>query len=361
MKIVIIYASAGGGHQKAAEALKDELKSSPGDVSFLIDVLEYSTPWFGHLYKTSYTYLITKIPGFWGMLFALVDLPWLQPLVRILRRVQNGLNTRELQKYLIYNQFDVILTTHFMPNEITSALKKQKKIKSKIITCVTDYDVHRIWLGDAVDYYCVASDWTKEKVKGFGIDTDKIFVTGIPSNKKFSQAHDVPALKKKLELDPDEFTILIATGSFGIGPIEEIIDALDEFQIMVVCGHNKDLFERLSQKKKPLVKVMGLVDNMHELMAVSDVMVTKPGGLSITEALVSRLPLIFFNAIPGQETNNVKVLKEYGIGISGCSIQQIAEQLRELKSSPEKFQEMRKKTLALSKPNAVTDIISLIK
>ena len=108
-------------------------------------------------------------------------------------------------------------------------------------------------------------------------------------------------------LQPDLFTVLVATGSFGIGPIEGIIDVLKGFQVIVVCGHNRDLFRKLSGKYCALVKVLGLVDNMHELMAVSDAMVTKPGGLSICEALVSQLPLIFFNAIPGQEIGNIKV------------------------------------------------------
>lgn len=361
MNIVIIHASAGGGHQKAAEAVRDELLASTAHHVTLIDALDYATPWFKQMYKGTYGFLISRIPFLWGIFFGLVDIAALQPLVRRLRRIQNGLNTKKLHRFLIDRQPDFILTTHFMPNEVASALKTQGLIKSTIITCVTDYDVHRIWLAPAIDRYCAASDWTQKKLTALGIAPEKITVTGIPSHKKFSQKQDKTALKKKLELDPNQFTILIATGSFGIGPIEEIIAALTDFQIIVVCGHNKSLYERLAREKTALVKVMGLVDNMHELMAVSDVMVTKPGGLSITEAMVSRLPLIFFNAIPGQETNNVKVLGEYGIGISGGSVREIAGKLKELRSSPSQFQAMRERTQVLSKPGAVRDIIALIK
>ena len=162
-------------------------------------------------------------------------------------------------------------------------------------------------------------------------------------------------------LQEDIFTVLIATGSFGIGPIETIIDALKEFQVIVICGHNKGLYRKLSAKHHKLVHVFGLVDNMHELMAVSDAMVTKPGGLSIAEALVSQLPLIFFNAIPGQETGNIKVLKTYGIGISDCSTGQIGDVLRKMESSRDAFLTVLKKTKALARPFAVRDIISLIK
>jgi processive 1,2-diacylglycerol beta-glucosyltransferase len=106
---------------------------------------------------------------------------------------------------------------------------------------------------------------------------------------------------------------------------------------------------------------MGLVDNMHELMAVSDVMVTKPGGLSISEALVSHLPLVFFNAIPGQETNNIKVLQTYGIGVSECDAQEIAKRLKKMSASMDNFLFIRKKIRALARPSAVSDIISLLK
>ena len=156
------------------------------------------------------------------------------------------------------------------------------------------------------------------------------------------------------------FTVLIATGSFGIGPIEEIIQSLKDVQVIVVCGHGKVLYERLSKKKYDNVKVCGLVDNMHELMAVADVMLTKPGGLSISEALVSELPMIFFSPIPGQEENNIRVLKESGVGISQCSIAEIAQHLQHYKSSPQDFQAAVEKAKALGHPHAVRDIISLI-
>ncbi len=361
MKILITHATAGAGHQKAAEAVRDGLQSNPNHQVTLVDALDYTNPFFKNTYKNSYTFLITRWPKVWGVFFGLVDIAWLQPLVKIARRIQNGLNGRKLQQFMIDQQFDYILSTHFMPIEVASALRKKGLIKSKIMACVTDFDVHRIWLGDAVDRYCVASGWTLEKVKKLGVSSEKITVTGIPSNKKFSVKYDVPALKNQFALDQTQFTILIATGSFGIGPIEEIIDALNDFQIIVVCGHNKNLYQRLSTKANERVKILGLVNNMHELMAVSDMMVTKPGGLSITEALVSHLPMIFFNAIPGQETGNIRVLKEYGVGISDCTIEQIAKELRAIRLSSTKLQELRDKTKAVAKPGAVDDIISLIR
>lgn len=251
--------------------------------------------------------------------------------------------------------------THFMPTEVAAALKRSGLISSKLITVVTDFDVHKIWIAEGIDMYTAASDWTRGKLENLGISFYKILVSGIPTDEKFSSPVDISELKKKLELREDIFTVLVATGSFGIGPIEDIIYEIKGFQVIVVCGHNKDLFKKLSAKNSRLVHVMGLVDNMHELMAVSDVMVTKPGGLSISEALVSHLPLVFFNAIPGQETGNIRVLKSYGLGISGCSITQIGEQLKKMRSSKDMFLTTLKRTKALARPCAVSDIISLIK
>ena len=361
MKILCIYASAGAGHLKAAEAIYNGMqKSTDHDVIFA-DALDYSSFFFRWFYKETYFFLISKIPGVWGFFFRILDISWLHPLIRVLRRVQNRVNTGKLHRFLQEEQFDYIIMTHFMPTEVAAALKRAGRISSKLITVITDFDVHKIWLADGIDIYTVASDWTKGKLENIGIPGENIFVSGIPTDDKFSLSTDISALKKELGLKEDMFTVLVATGSFGIGPIEEIIDELKKFQIIAVCGHNQGLYNKLSVQDSGFVHIMGLVDNMHELMAVSDVMVTKPGGLSISEALVSQLPLIFFNAIPGQETGNIRVLKTYGIGISGCRISQIGEQLRKMRASKDVFLTTLKRTKALARPSAVSDIISLIK
>lgn len=345
----------------AARAVHAGLSKYTSHEVHLVDALDYTSETFKKMYRHVYTVLISKVPQLWGFFFGLIDISWLQPLVRLARRVYNSLNAGRLQKFLIDGQFDYIINSHFLPTEVAAALKRKGLIKSKIITVVTDYDVHKIWLADGVDHYAVACPWTYEKIKKLGVDPARAHVTGIPTDEKFAQSYDIPGLKKQLGLEIDKFTVLVATGSFGIGPIEEIIRTLDGIQVVVVSGHNKNLFERLNQLNLPNVKVMGLVNNMHELMAVSDVMITKPGGLSVSEAMVSQLPMIFFNAIPGQETNNIKVLKTYGIGISGLNIKEIAEHVKLLQSSKDALLTALKRTRELSRPNAVKDIISLIK
>ncbi len=360
MKILVIYATAGAGHRKAAEAIEQGLKEAHPGESILVDSLDYTSPFFKKQYSEGYTLLITLTPWLWGFFFGLLDIPVLRPLVLVFRRLYNGLNAGPLHKYLQKENFDYIISTHFMANEISAALKRQGKITSRIIGVVTDYDVHSIWLAPGIDHYAVASEWTKRKIVSLGIPQEKVSVTGIPTHEKFSQPKNISQLRAKVGLKGG-FTVLVATGSFGIGPIEEIIDSLKDFQVVVICGHNQKLYDRLVSKAGDKVKIFGLVHNMDEMMALSDVMITKPGGLSISEALVTGLPMIFFNAIPGQETNNVKVLKHYGIGISGCTISQMSIELKRLQSSPTDLNEVKKHIRSLARPNAVKDIIALIK
>ena len=141
----------------------------------------------------------------------------------------------------------------------------------------------------------------------------------------------------------------------------DIVKELRDSQLLVVCGHNKRLALQLSKVNWGAVHIFGLVNNMHEMMGAADVMITKPGGLSIAEALVRELPLIFFNAIPGQETHNIEVLKHYGIGLSGLSLPQMQEVIEEFSRSPQKILEAKQKMRELASPHAVKDIIDLIK
>ncbi len=359
MKILVIHATAGAGHKKAAEAIFHGLHAQGGFDVRLVDALDYTNPFFKITYPWFYSFIVTKLPWAWGFLFGLLDIPWMQPGVHMVRRLYNGFNAQTLEKFLIQEQFDAVITTQFLSAEVSAYLKRTGKIKSKIICVVTDFDVHRIWVNEGIDAYTGACDYTKNKLMALGVPSEKIFTTGIPTDAKFSQKPDVIVLRKKLGLK-DGMTILIATGSFGMGPIEEIMKLLESYQLLIVCGHNHDLYERLKSRANKNAHVLGLVDNMDELMSVADVMVTKPGGLSIAEALVKKLPMIFFSAIPGQETNNIKVLSSYEVCQGQSTLHQIAETINEWNANPKDLDALRLRLSELSKPNAVADIISLI-
>lgn len=362
MKILIVYATAGAGHRKAAEAVYCGLQSvKEAGTVVLMDVLDMTSPFYKQLYSQTYTFLITSVPWLWKIIYFFLDVPALQPLVIIARRFFNSLNAARFHRYLKEQQFDWIISTHFFSNEVVAHLKQRGEIASRLVGIITDYDVHRIWLTEGIDTYVVASEWTGQRLEQLGVSPSRISPLGIPVDPKFLVPKDRMKLRQKLGLRKDVFTVLVVTGSFGIGPMEEVADALPDFQVMIVCGHNKNLYHKLSAKKKELVKVFSLVDNMEELMVAADVLITKPGGLSITEALVTGIPLAFFSVIPGQEENNVKVLRQNGIGLSGWSVAELPELLRRYQNSPDEYQKARERIRIFAKPSAVKEIINLIK
>jgi processive 1,2-diacylglycerol beta-glucosyltransferase len=360
MRILLIHATAGAGHKRAAEALYNGLCARGGHDARIVDALDYTSPFFKKSYPQAYNLLVTRLPWAWGFFFGLLDTPWMQPSLSFVRRIYNGINARPLEQFLVREQFDAVVATHFLSAEVASYLKRKGKIKSKVVCVVTDFDAHRIWVNRGTDIYTVACEYTKTKLTDLRVPAEDIFITGIPTDVKFGLALDRSALKKKLGIGEGPMTVLIATGSFGMGPIEKLIKMLEGYQLVIVCGQNRDLYERLKPLASTMVHVLGLVDNMHELMSVSDVMVTKPGGLSISEALVKKLPMIFFSAIPGQETNNIKVLAGYEACQSQGTLGQIAQTINEWHSHPQDLEALKQRLSELSKPNAVADIISLI-
>ena len=356
--ILLIHATAGAGHRKAAEAVYHGLQARPGCEAAIIDALDFTNPFFRYTYSKGYEFIVAELPTFWSAFFALTDQMWFLPVFRAVRRIYNGINAAPLAAYLKKNQFARIVVTHFLAAEVCGYLRRTHQIGGKLIVVVTDFDVHKIWLIEGVDEYCVASDYTKERLVAMGVDAGKVFVTGIPLDEKFTQVRDKAETRRKLGLDADLFTVLVSTSSFGFGPIEELAEYFKSLQVIIICGHNEKLYGRLLAKANPRHKICRFVDNMEELMAASDVMVTKPGGLSVTEALANHLPLVFFSAIPGQEAGNVRVLAANGIGLSGMPLRDLASEVWGLSASPLSLENARQKTKALAKPNSVGDIIA---
>lgn len=301
--------------------------------------------------------MVGKLPKLWAIFFELTDQKWFQPVFRSVRRLYNRLNSAPLVRFIKDGRYDVIVTTHFLSTEVCGWLRRTGQIDAKFVTIVTDFDVHRIWQVEGVDVYLVASDYTRKRLIALGVDEKKVFVTGIPVDEKFIRPRNKGETRRKLGLRGDLFTVLLSTSSFGFGPIEELALMLKDLQLIIICGNNKALLDKMTAKGNSLHKICGFVDNMDEMMAASDVMITKPGGLSVSEALANNLPLIFFSAIPGQEAGNVRVLAEHGIGLSDKSLSEIAAALKMYAAFPETFQAAREATKALARPNSVDDII----
>ncbi len=360
MKVLITYASAGAGHKKAAEALFDYLKEARPDLTLkIIDILDYCSPSYRFFYSNAYIYVVKNLPFVWYFFYIL---SFINP-NNSLRFLIDYLNCRQLVNLLEEEKHDVVLSTHFLTSSVVSALKKSNpKYKVKLVAAITDYNLHPYWIGEGVDTYIASCDKIRDELARRKVGLDKIRVYGIPVNKKFYLPVERNAAANKLNVDPCKFTVLIITGAIGIGPIEQIVKSFNEdVQLLVVCGNNKILYEHIKSFNLQNVKPYPLVDNVDELMSVSDLVLTKAGGLTITESLVKKLPLVFFSSIPGLETSNAKAICDYGAGFDTKSVKDINNIVSSLKSNSASYQKTVENISLLRKPNTLGDISNLLR
>lgn len=362
MKVFVVYASVGAGHCKSAEATYNYFKkSNPAIEIRLIDALDYSSIWFKNIYVNGYAWLVKYTPWLWGWAYYLTYRKSLRSFLGPIHFLINRLHTAKFANLLISEKPDFIISTHFLSSSAISCLKKRKQITSQWITVITDFGLHPFWLSQGTDIYIVASEFSRQQLLLNGVLEDKIKVLGIPIEEKFLLKYDRSHLFKKFELDPNKFTVLIVTGSFGIGPIEKIVDLLyKDVQILVVCARNKSLFSRLQKKNYLHLRVFGFVDNIEELMAVSDIIITKPGGLTISELLSMELAPIFICAIPGQETLNLEALKMLGIGSKIEDPLKIRDAVLDYKVHPEKLNSIKANIAKVKKPLSLEGLYNVV-
>ncbi|MDP2927654.1 MAG: glycosyltransferase [Candidatus Omnitrophota bacterium] len=363
MKVLVTYVSAGAGHRRAAEAAYDYLKNNRQDLKLkLVDILPFGNPILRFCYNSGYPFLVNYATWLWGLFFWMTEFKLTRWISRKSSLIVNYFSFRKFVNYLIKEEFDFIISTHFLNSELAANLKLRNKVQAKLITVITDFGVHPFWVSNGTDLYVVASRLTKDKLLNMGVEEQKIQASGIPFSPSFVKTQNRAQLAEKFGINPNSFTVLLMTGSFGSGPLEEISESLMcEAQVLVVCARNKKLFARLQKRNLENVKVFGFVDNAQELMAVSDCIVTKPGGATITEVLIMELPVIFISAIPGQETANVEALAEYGIVVSPKNIEEIKNFVLDLKNNPQKILELRQRIREIKKPFACKELASVIR
>ncbi|MCP4649998.1 MAG: glycosyltransferase [PVC group bacterium] len=364
MKILIIHASAGAGHRKAAEALSHSFTSRniPNAEILKIDALDYTNPFFKKAYPAVYMFLVRYVPLVWGIFFDLLNFPPLIPVFGFMRRLFNGLQGRPLIKYILKEQPEVVICVHFFSAQLLARLKEKGLYKGLVVCGVTDFGVHQFWINKGTDYYFVASDLTKEELINKGVPSEKIRVTGIPIEEKFRKCHSQESMREKLGIDTQELTILVTSGGFGVGPIEKIVDCLDgmdeSLQMLIICGKNAGLQELLAGKNlKKKVKVFGYVTNMDECMNASDLIISKSGGLTVSESLAKGLPMIIIRPIPGQETRNAEIIEKYNIGTRLINIDDIIGQISSfLSDDQKKLKQMKENTTKIAKPDAAENV-----
>jgi processive 1,2-diacylglycerol beta-glucosyltransferase len=366
-RIAIATVTAGAGHLQAAAALEESWKRLyPDDVVERRDVLEFTSKLFRKFYSESYLQLVERAPELWGAMFRKSDDPVAVEKLARVRQTLGRANARRFVEWLAEFGPDVVLCTHYLPQEILGGLRK-KNVLAKwplVTSVVTDFEAHALWIEKVVDLYCVAADSTGARLVARGVAKDAVVTTGIPVSDRFRGKIDRKAARKKLGLRDDLPVLLVLGGGFGMGPVAEIVTALNRLettvQVAVVCGRNADLLREVAtvERKHP-THLLGFVRNMQDWMTASDLILTKPGGLTSSEALALGRPMMILNPIPGQETANSDFLLERGAAAKINRIEDLPFRLAELLSG-EGLSELSLKAKALGRPLASDAVVEAV-
>lgn len=363
MRILIATVTAGGGHLAAAAALDEAWRAvRPRDVVERVDLVKFFSPLHRKIHAEGYVKLVERAPELWGMIFAKTDSP---KVARRLNRIQRLFPSRSRIRFARHvKQFkpDVVLCTHYEPLSVLGSLRRENPqwAAPLVVSIVTDFEAHALWMEPDVDLYCVAAEETKARLVARGAAAENVIATGIPITGKFAAKPDAAAARKALGLRDDLPTLLVLSGGFGMGPVAKILGQLDKvsasFQTLVVCGRNEELRRELAaQDRKHPTRVLGFASNMHELMAVADLIITKPGGLTSSEALAMGKPLLILDPIPGQEAANSDFLLERGAAVKVNRVDDVPFKVEQLISS-KKLAELAKAAAALGRVDAAATI-----
>ena len=370
-KILIFYASYGGGHLTAAKSIENYLKQNYSNTSIeLIDCMKYINKPIEKITTAAYREMAKKLPWAWGKIYSDSQKG---PLAHITTR-SNKIMAIKLLRLLREKQPDLIISTHPFGSQMCSYLKRKEKIHAKIATIMTDFAPHDQWLigKEYTDYYFVAHNKMKDYLKLQNIEDNKISATGIPISSRFLEDFDTNSILKSFGLDPNKQTILFfAGGEFGLGKnqtiniFECIVNNFKNIQMVAIAGKNEKMkkqFEYIVNLcgRENSIKVLPFTDKVPELMHISDLVITKPGGLTVTESLASNLPILVINPIPGQEEENAEFLEENRIAIWLKKKDDVEQVLNNLLNNKEKLLEMKENTKKLANKYAARDICKIL-
>jgi len=370
-KILIFYGSYGGGHLSAARSIKEYIDENYSDTeTCMVDCIEYINKALNKVTTKAYSGMAKNAHWVWKKVYYGAEDG---TFAKLNDKTQKVLSIK-LNKLICSYKPDLVISTHFFSSHMCAILKKKKKINTKIATILTDYAPHSQWLmyPAYIDYFFVAHDGMKEDLLKRRIRENQIKVTGIPLSNRFLTHYDKEKVLSEYSLSPNKRTILFfAGGEQGFGKdkifnmLKCIIENFPNLQVIAISGKNvrmKQQFDELVEKNSSQenVKVLEYTNKVPELMSVSDLVITKPGGLTTTESLASGLPIIVINPIPGQEEENAEFLESNGAAIWLKKENNIENELYKILNSEEKLQSMKIKARLLAKKNSTKDICEIL-
>lgn len=358
-RLLVLSASIGAGHLKAAEAVCGAFKNCyPEKDAVHVDFLKYCDPVVSKILEESYYFLTSRMAWVYGFIYE-KEKRRPEPLVK---KEQLLLALGKYKKFLDEYRPDLIVSTHFFPAAVVSYYYPKYPVPNGVI--LTDYAGHPMWVYPHVGRYFVACQEMVDELWTYGVDKEKIKVTGIPIRPEFGLTLSSAQLREEKGLPPDQPVIMVMSGGNAIGPLMEILEVLNRvpegFTAVVITGKNEKTRRALAEAKDKFhftLHLPGYVDDMHKWMRLADFLISKAGGLTVSEALAVGLPILVVCPTPGQEEANTELLLKAGAGYYLKELENLEPVVQQLLKDPAKLGQLRENATKLGKPGAAVEII----
>jgi processive 1,2-diacylglycerol beta-glucosyltransferase len=371
-RVLLLYISEVSGHHSATIAIEHALRALvPGCSILNINAFHYTNPISEKIVNRVYMGVIKRTPKLWDYLY---DNPAVIERIDRFRKAIHKHNTPKFKK--LFDEFrpDVVVCTQAFPCGMVADFKAHYRNPIPLLAVLTDFIPHSYWLYDTVDYYIVPSDDVGARLIKKGVSPEKIRPFGIPFNHAFNEPVDREKVFLKLKLDPSQTTVLLMGGGQGIGPLRTVLSSLErakitsprhrkDIQIVVVAGTNKKLYKSIKRRARRFRKkivVFSYTPMIRELMSIADILITKPGGITTSEALAKKLAMLIIKPIPGQEVSNTHYLTTHHAALKVDNPRRVHHIVEELIDAPARLHKLSDAAGRISKPNASMDIARFI-
>lgn len=363
-RIVILHATAGSGHKRAAQAIAAGITAQRPDALVReVDTLVFASQLYRSTYATSYNAMAARAPALWSVLYHSSKMGAVNRGTAPVRLAVDRLNLRRLVRVVEREQPDAVVCTHFLPVEALSPMRERGRLPVPLHCVITDFAAHPFWAFPHVDRYYVASDTVRDELAALGVPAERIEVSGIPVDPAFARTIGRDAARRRFGLAPDDKVVLVMGGGSGVGPIGDVaqrLAALNERpRIVALCGMNARLraaIASLEAAAEGRILTLGFTPEVDVLLEAADVVVSKAGGLTCSEALIKRTPLVVFRPTPGQEVANAKYLEAGGAAVLAESAEDVAAVVGTWLSNPAKRERVAAAAAALARPDAAAAI-----
>ncbi len=366
---LILSCSGGAGHIRAAEALhRTALLTGLPIRTGHYDVLDFTSRLFKRFYSESYIQMVNRAPELWGYLYQQSERKPYEK--KGLFKRFDQLNYNRYLRTLRELRPDAIICTHFLPYISVSSELRKNNITAPVFAATTDFDIHQLWIDSIIERFFVFNKESAWQLQSKHVPANKIKITGIPIMPEFQFKEKSKAVRRKLDLNINHFTLLMLSGGYGIGRVKETVEQVAstfntfpkrKFNLLIVCGKNDSARTELQAMCFPKnvdPRIYGFVANIHELMDASDVLISKAGGLTSSEAMAKSLPMLIIDPIPGQESRNTDVIVEHGAGWKAMNLANLSYKLQNILETPSLLAKAQTAARHLAKPNAAIKILT---